>query len=153
MEYLGDDYVAVTNDALPVAHNLYLGCKVMDDAFERLPSLRSKVLLRNSDRQKSVVILDDQSGHLARSLRIVAIVRPRISNAERSSFAKISPLLASTEFAGTTIMQMPGVGDFMLREIAALCVRVPTYEMALGRDASEIAAALRGLINSHAVLE
>jgi hypothetical protein len=146
MEYIGDDYVAVSRQATPVAHHLYRGCKVMDDALERLPALRSRVLMRNPERAKSVVILDDSVGRLVPSLRIVAIIRPRIAHAQTSDFAGLSPLEAVTEFAASTILQMPGVGSFMLRELSALCTRVPTFQMSLGRDPAEIAAALRGLI-------
>jgi hypothetical protein len=146
MDYLGDDYVAVSRDAPPVAHHLYRGCKVMDDAFERLPDLRGRVLMRNPERNKSVVILDETAGKLVSSLRIVAIVRPHIAHAEVSNFTRLSPLQAVTEFAVSTILQMPGVGGFMLRELTALCTRVPTFEMTLGRDPVEIAGALRGLI-------
>jgi hypothetical protein len=142
MDYLGDDYVVVSRDAAPVASSLYRGCKVMDDAFARLPNLRGTVVMRNPERHKSVVMLDELAGRLVPSLRIVAIVRPRIANAEASTFRPLSALQASTEFSASTIMQMPGVGDFMLREIAALCRRVPTFEMALGRDPAEIAGAL-----------
>lgn len=145
MEYLGDDYVAITRSG-DIVHHLYRGCKVMDDAFGRLPNLRSRVTMRNPDRGKSVVVLDDSVGHLVQKLRIVAVVRPRISNAPQSRFSPLSPLQASTEFAATTIMQMPGVGGFMLRELAALCQRVPAYEMALGSDPGEIAGSLWGLI-------
>ena len=146
MDYLGDDYVAVSRDAAPLAHQLYRGCKVMDDAFDRLPELRKRVLMRNPERNKSVVILDETAGRLVPSLQIVAIVRPRIAHAEVTGFAPLPPLQAVTEFAVSTILQMPEVGGFMLRELTALCKRVPTFEMALGRDPAEIAGALRRLI-------
>jgi hypothetical protein len=146
MDYLGDDYVAVSRDEVPIAHHLYRGCKVMDDAFERLPALCNRVLMRNPERAKSVVILDGTVGRLVPSLRIVAIVRPRIAHAAVSGFAPLSPLQTVTEFAGSTILQMPGVGGFMLRELSALCKRLPTFEMTLGRDPDEIAGSLRGMI-------
>ena len=106
MEYLGDDYVAVGRGTPAVAHHLYRGCKVMDDAFERLPGLRDRVLMRNPERTKSVVILDDAAGRLVPSLRIVAIVRPRITHAVTSGFVPLSPLQAVTEFAASTILQI-----------------------------------------------
>jgi hypothetical protein len=145
MEYLADDYLALERET-GIAHHLYRGCKVMDDAFDRVPTLRSRAVMRNTERKKSVVILDEAAGRLVSSLKIVGIVRPRIANAPSSSFSALGPLQASTELAGTTIMQMPGVGSFMLRDVAALCRRIPTFEMTLGRDPAEIAAALRALI-------
>lgn len=146
MEYLGDDYVVVEGAHPPKAHHLYRGCKVMDDALERLPRLKPYVMARNQEAKKNVVMLDENIGRLAHSLDIAAIVRPRVCQAPATTFSRLSPVSAVTEFAGSTILQMPGTGGFMLRELSHLCSSVPVYDMFLGRDPGEISESLSLLL-------
>lgn len=142
MEYLGDDYVAVSGQSPTIAHHLYRGCKVMDDALTRMPQLQPHVTLRNPASRKSVVILDEGIGSLVPTLQIAAIIRPRVCHAEASSFSRLGAMQAVTEFAGSTILQMPGTGSYMLRELSRLCADIPAYEMALSCSPQEIAGAL-----------
>lgn len=150
MDYLGDDYVAITGPTPTVAHQLYRGCKVMDDALARLPELRPHVISSNRQSGKNVLILEENMGKLASSLEIVMIIRPRICAASTTSFAPLSPMQAVMEFASSTIMQMPGTGNYMLRELTRFCASIPAYEMAMSNDRAEISGALEAfLLQSH----
>lgn len=158
MDYLGDDYVALSGgigagSAGPVTvHHLYRGCKVMDDALARLPMLKPHVIMRGGASGKNVVIASSALGTLTPQLELVAIVRPRVAYASTSTFSPLSPIQAVTEFAGSTILQMPGTGTYMLKALTSLCARIPAFEMALGREPAEISAALRGFILQRAGL-
>lgn len=149
MDYLGDDYVAITGPVPTVAHHLYRGCKVMDDALEKLPELLPAVTMRNQQSSKNIVILNESMGNLVSSLEIVAIVRPCVCHAARTSFSPLSPMQAVTEFAGSTILQMPGTGKYMLRELAKFCASIPAYEMAMSSIPVEISTALKDFLLQH----
>lgn len=114
----------------------------MDDALERMPQLQPHVKIRNPASRKSVVMLDPGIGALVTTLQIAAIVRPRVCLAETSSFTRLGAMQAVTEFAGSTILQMPGTGSYMLRELSRLCANIPAYEMALSHSPQEIAGSL-----------
>lgn len=146
MDYLGDDYVAITGPAPTIAHHLYRGCKVMDDALERLPELRPYVIISNQQSKKNVVILKEGVGNLASSLEIAFIIRPRVSFAPETSFARLSPMQAITEFASSTILQMPGTGNYMLRELSRFCTSIPAYEMSMSSTPAEISGSLKGFL-------
>jgi hypothetical protein len=153
LDYLGDDYVALsgsTDDAAGVVtvHHLFRGCKVMDDALERLPQLRPHVIMHGGASGKNVMIANETLGTLVPALELAAIVRPRVAHADRSTFSRLPVMQAVTEFAGSTILQMPGTGPYMLKSLTALCARIPTWEMALGTDPAEIAQALRQFIST-----
>ncbi|SMB22403.1 protein of unknown function [Sterolibacterium denitrificans] len=148
LDYLGDDYVAVNSDDGTV-HHLYRGCKVMDDALERLPVLAPHVIMHNRPNRKSVVILDDTLGALVPSFRLVAIIRPRVAKAAGSNFSPLSPRQAVAEFAASTILQMPGTGSYMLRELSKLCARVSAFEMSLSTEPAEIAQALDDFLQQY----
>lgn len=143
MEYLGDDYVAVRGQNPTFAYQLYRGCKVMDDALVRLPELQRHVVMHNTFSRKSLITLDGSMGRLVSALEIAAIIRPRVCHAEKTTFARLSPMEIAREFAASTIMQMPGVGEHMIRDLVSLCSALPAVEMNLGRDPSEIALSLQ----------
>ena len=146
MDYLGDDYIALSGSSPTTAHHLYRGCKVMDDALERMPQLVRHVTMHNLQSKKSVVILPDSIGHLVASLPIAAIVRPRVCHAPEATLTRISAMQAVTEFAGSTILQMPGTAGYMLRELTRLCTRLPCYELALSHTPANNNAALKDLL-------
>lgn len=146
LDYLGDDYVALSGNQPTTVHHLFRGCKVMDDALDRLPALRPHVLMHHGASGKNVIIANDMLGKLVASLELVAIVRPRICHAPESTFATLPAMRAVAEFAGSTILQMPGTGPRMLKALASLCSTTPAFEMSLSTEPGEIAAALRRFI-------
>ncbi len=147
LDYLGDDYLAVSKSTPAIAYPIYRGCKVMDDALMTMPELQPHVLMRNTKHKKSVVILPDNSYKLSGPLPISAIVRPSIDGSEKTAFAPIDVMQVIREFAGSTILQMPGTGQNMLRELTRLCAGIPCYGMQLGTDAVEIADSMRSFLN------
>lgn len=149
LDCLGDDYVAVNPDDLLV-YPLYRGCKIMDDALRRLPAFEPHVIARNGPSRKNIVILDETLGSLPPSLRAVALVRPRVSHALSSTFVPMSPFQALAEFAASTILQTPGTGSYMLRDLAQLCTKIPGFYMDLSTEPHEIAASLASLLEQRA---
>ena len=142
LEMVGDDYVALENGDEIVAHTIFGACKLTSHGLDRLPQLRPSQIETNRTGDKHVVIPSDDVGTFATSLRIIAIVRPTVVHAERSTFEKSSRISMLTEFAGSTILQMPGTGKAMLNSLSATCRRLPAYRLKLSDDADEIARSI-----------
>lgn len=150
LQFVGDDYVALADagrDGIRV-HALYRGCKLTTEALQRLPQLAPWQVQAVRTGDKNVVILDESCGALAGSLRVQAIVRPVVADAAHTHFEAVTPLSLLGEFAGSTVMQMPGTGQPMLRALTAICRKLPAYRMHMSRDPAEVAASLRRFVET-----
>jgi hypothetical protein len=148
MDSLGDDYIAVSASHPARAFPIYRGCKVMDDALERMPSLKPHVVMASTALRKNVIILPDGAQNLLESMPVTAIVRPRISHADRTTFQAMPPFRMATEFVSSTILQMPGSGPHLISGLTKLCAATPCFEMRMGKDPEEISSSLRSFLGS-----
>ena len=80
------------------------------------------------------------------SLRIVAVVVPRIGGGRTSAFRPLEAARAMRALAPSSAFQLPDGERQGIVFAAALCRRLPCYEMSLSDNAAEIAASLEGFV-------
>ncbi len=148
-DFAGDDYIAIAREKEKWrAYQVYRGCKLMPDALARLPQLMPFVVKANQTQTKHVLMLNEECGSLVRSLPLDFILRPRINNSKASSIQTLPLMELLTAFAGSTILQMPGTGVDMLRELTAFCREIPAFSFLLGQDFAEIASSLKDFLEA-----
>jgi hypothetical protein len=128
LQSIGDDYVLL--DVLgsrPVAHAVYASVKTTSVVGARGHDPRA-------DGRRTLIVGRDLDGTLVRSLRIAAVLVPRIVDAERSRLSSISRAAALRAIAPATIMQVPREPRPDFGPMSDLVASVDCYELQLGRD-------------------
>jgi len=147
-DYLGDDYVLV-DVASTTAYSLYGTAKLEPENLARFPGLVP--LVANPERlgdQKAMVYLDDhRPDRLARTLRLRAIVLPRVTGRPGSGLAPASPAAALRVLAPTTSAQLPGYGREVVTKLGALVRALPCYRLDAGTDLDALAATVASLVD------
>lgn len=140
LQSIGDDYVLL--DVLgfrPAAHAVYASVKTTTVIGARGHDPRA-------DGRRTLIVGRDLDGTLVRSLRIAAVLVPRIVDAERSRLSPISRAAALRAIAPATMMQVPREPRPDLGPMSELVASVDCYELQLGRDHG--VAAIDGLVPS-----
>jgi len=152
-EFIGDDYIAISVRDTIKGYPVYRSAKLTDASLSKLPELKPYQLKMNHEnvygqqhQEKNIVRLDDNIGKLVSSLSLHMMMRPMVAQAKQTSFQSISPMQLLADFAGSTILQMPGCGADMLRELTNICRKLPSYSMRLSQDFNEIAETLKQFI-------
>ena len=150
LDYIGDDYIAVSKNPHPLAFSIYNSVEVNSDVLEKIPELQNHIInLERLDSEKGLIFLNRSfSKNIVRQLKIKAIVMPVVSGKSTSCMYKIPSLKAFAELASSTIFQMPGSGEVMLRGLKHVINDLPVFAMDLGNDFSEITGTLRMFIKS-----
>jgi hypothetical protein len=149
MEFLGDNYVLVSLDPVPVAHGIYRNAKVRPESLDRVPAIASRVqTLEVADGEKLIVDVGAAyPGQLAHSLPLRAIVVPYVTGERDTRVVPASPVDALVALAPTTIAQLPGNGR-VLAQMAELTRALPSYRLELGADPADGPAAIRDLLTT-----
>jgi|GEM_PF-942149 len=144
LDFLSDDYICISDIPGDIkAHSLYRGCKLMDGSLPELDALKRFIVPTNKTNSKNVLMLDGSAGRLRQKMGLKAVILPVIAHAPATAFKRIPAARALAELAGSTIMQMPGSADYMMKGLSALCATLPVFSMSLSEDPAEIAAALK----------
>jgi hypothetical protein len=149
MDYAGDDYVIVDVDE-PTVHSLYSTVKLEPDNLDRFPTLAPLVANASSlESQKAIVRLHEHRGdRLVSSLRLRAILLPRLTGHRVSSVRPGSSAAALRVLAPTTSFHLPGYDREVVAKLAALVRKLPCYELEAGTDLEELAARVADLVES-----
>jgi hypothetical protein len=146
--YVGDDYVVVGLDPEPTAFSLYNTAKLEPAQAERFPALARLIPEQPGEADEKTVIrlypaLEDQ---LVGRTPLTAILTPRFSPGQPTTFEPVSATELNRAAAFTTLAQLPHAGlpthDFINRMIA----KVPGLRIALGPDLAEVAGAVRAFL-------
>jgi predicted O-methyltransferase YrrM len=144
-DYVGDDYVVLTDGERPRAHCLYSTAKLDASALERLPALETAVVDTRREREHKVVL------DLARfrpeavggSLPIDAIVLPRIAaRGGPPVIRRAGAGEALRALAPTTLLQLPGAAHVRMKAMASLVRSVPVFSLELGADVDGVPEAV-----------
>jgi hypothetical protein len=140
LDYIGDDYIAVSRDSDPMAFSIYNSVEVNNDILDKIPGLGGCVdNPERLDTEKALIFLNRNfNRNIIRQLTIKAIVMPVITGEPVSHIYGISPIIAFAELASSTIFQMPGSGRAMLSGLKKVLDDTPVYAMKLGNNFSEI---------------
>ena len=147
LDFISDDYAAVSLDENPRAFPLYRGCKITDAMMPFFPALNQYVIQTNKTQNKNVAVLPNSSGFFPQFIPLSAIVRPYISHSQKTDFSRIPSAGLLMETATSTILQMQGGGDYTLKGLAGLFRQVPTYKMDLSEDFEEIADSIKRFLS------
>ncbi len=150
LDYIGDDYIAVSKNPDLMAFSIYNSVEVNNDTLVKIPELRDCVdNFKRLNSEKALIFLNRYfSSNIARQLKIKAIIMPVIAGGWASSIYSISPIKAFAELAASTIFQMPGSGRTMLRGLKKIFDGIPVYAMELGSDFSELTDTLGKFIKT-----
>lgn len=152
-EFLGDDYCLMTMETPLSVHSLFGSAKLYPDNLdERLPALTREVVnqteLDSSSYDKAVVYPARRMvGPMGTSRPIKAILLPEVSGREVTSLDQVSSMQALKALAPSSLLQMPGLNQQALTDLARLVRSCPCYRLALGSDMNAVPAAVRTLWN------
>lgn len=147
MDYLGDDYCAVTLGERVRVHSLFCTAKVHHDNLHRLPRLRQT--RRLSEEEKVIFDLRAEfAASLANCCELKATLVPAFAGQARSSCQSISPALALHALAPSTLFQLAASSPADFEHIASLVKRIPCYRLWLGEDVGAIPDVIRELLRS-----
>ncbi len=152
LNYLADDYCVAASAPSPVVYSLYRSGKLHRGHLQRFPRLASLAIDPNADEfEKPMIFLGEATGHrVATQLPLRAIVVPRISGLETTSFERTSPAEALRALAPSTLLQLGERQSTALQSLADLVRAVPSYRLNLGSRFETVAPGLRELIGAAA---
>lgn len=149
MDYAGDDYVVLATGPEPRAFSVYGRAKLTPESLGLLPALAAGAEQPRPPRDDKAVI--DVSAHrpggLRPSVKVTAIVLPRVTGAARPALRRVSPVQALMALAPSTVFQLPDDGGAALATLSGLAREVPAYAIELGPNpyaAAELIAGLTG---------
>jgi len=146
--YLGDDFVGIERDTGGyLGHGLFSSCLLNVHHLERFPDLKPHaVAAHQAFEEKSILYLEDVfPGALRRSVRIAAIMLPRVVRKQQTIFRRASKAEALFAIAPTSVMFLPRPSQRAFDRVAELAERVPAYWLELGSDVDRIPDAVRAL--------
>ena len=150
LRFAGDDYVALGLGEQPAAYSLYGTAKLVAEQVERFRA-RFGHAIEASGHDKDVLWLwPEFATSLARELPLRAIVTPSFGDGVHTRFEPIDPLRVENAAAFTTISQLPHAGEHTVSFVRRLAAALPCFEMRLGRDPSQVPAAIASLLRSDA---
>jgi hypothetical protein len=148
LQYVGDDYLVVQLEPFPRVHSLYSTAKLNWNQMARFP--RFAHLARSHDGpegEKAVMYLHPElSQSIARSVRLKAILTPRIAGQPRTELVPVSPLALHRAASFTTLSQLPHAGRWTQGFIERLVAQLPGLQLILGSEISEIPPVIEGLL-------
>lgn len=148
--YLGDDYCAGSADG-ERALSVYGSAKVAPDGLDALDGfdalLGGDEATVGSHGEKLVVWPNRElPDRMVTSARIRAVVAPTVGPGDRSTLEPMSPGAALAALAPSTILQLSGIGHRSLEHMATITETVPCWSLTLGRDRSEVVAAIDDIV-------
>ncbi len=159
LTFLSEDFLAIGRDAAGAhhGHSIFASAKLHPGHLERFPRLRAVALgPEHPEDDKSLLFLEHLEGaRVGRSVRIGAVVAPRIGGTAGSSFRRISRGAALMDLAPSTLVLLNGYGLGLRRgevvarhldEFAGLLAACPSYRLELGHDLGSVAPAVRAII-------
>jgi hypothetical protein len=138
LDYLGDDYCAVSFDPNPVVHSLYSSTKFHFDNAHRVSFLEKRT---NPDLEKGYAMLfNNYQKQLIPQATVRAILLPTL--ATRLEITPVSSQTALLALAPNTLLQL-GSSQVALSQIGQLLRNLPCYRLGLGQNPSAVAATIR----------
>jgi hypothetical protein len=148
LNFVGDDYCLVTDDASPKAHGLYVTAKWKKDA-SILPAWLTHATPDAVDltQRKCIVFLDvARPAQLVAHLTVAAIVVPSITDVPEPRLESVPQQTALRSLAVSTVAQSEADGTALLRNIGRLVRTLPAYRLHMPRDPDASVAAIETLL-------
>jgi hypothetical protein len=149
LSWTGDDYQLADIKDPPVVHSLYNSAKLERDNLKRFPNLAPHVAnaLLESSEKGIVFIQEIAPDKITTSLRIRAVLIPRIVDDDNTWVAEASAGAALTALAPSTIFQLHDRRSDALSTLAALLELVPSFRLNVGRDITAVPGTISTLLS------
>jgi hypothetical protein len=151
-DYLGDDFVAITeeHDGTARVHGVYGMAHVVASQVDRFPALPARFLhTPDVDGGKAVVDLAGAfPGRVVPEATIRAIVLPRILAGATTRVRPASKVDAMIAMAPASLFMRGAATPRAFHSMARLIERVPAYWLEMGPDLTTIPAVLRPLMEA-----
>ena len=150
MQYVGDDYVLLTREPVPVAHSLYHSAKIHTSFLRRaLPNWLDRVAGQIGPEQKSLMFLHECLPHQVRDrLTIRGVVQPKVTAAVHSRISPQPPSLGLLAVAPSTMYQLPEAQHATLSFFADWMRTMPTFVLHAGTDLTSSPRELSNLLEN-----
>jgi hypothetical protein len=148
-QYLGDDYVIIKKEPVPVVYCLYCTAKINTADLPRFPELMEIArapVTRN--QEKAVLQLYPRYADKIRTVLLVkAILTPEISGNEETFIRSVSfwPVLQAMSF--TTMSQLPGISENTYTYLKEFIRNLPCFKIMPGSDRDRIPEAIGHLLS------
>jgi hypothetical protein len=155
LDYIGDDYCAVSFGSEPHLYSLYNTLKLNWDNVGRFPTLpEARRNTSSVQLEKAIFYMHNyRPKQVALKMPLRAIFIPRIAGKKQSEIRAASAANALMALAPSTVLQLAGAGQSTLENLSSLANRVPAYFLDLGTDLAEVAKAVQYFLTEVAVYE
>ncbi len=142
LDFLGDDYAALTHEPVPTVWSLYRSAKVAQPSLELHPELNQFVKRGPTSIYDDKYLLDinaltqnlEGAGQVISSAPLRAIILPRVTKETETRIIPTGAMAALRALAPSTVFQQSGGGAITLEKLTGLIRKVPAYELLLGTD-------------------
>ena len=135
MDYLSDDYAAITATNTSTAYSLYHSAKVTYHGLTLFPELKEKVWNKNfHDPEKGIIFLGDFFPEQIKTIsELRAILIPKITGKE-TRIVPASKMQALLAIAPTTLLQLPWAETSKVSAFKSIIEKLPCYFLELGPE-------------------
>ena len=146
--FLADDYCLLELNPLPQVYSLYSSGKLDAAQAEKFSFLDSLLYNRdNLQSEKALFFLASRfSDQLVSSLPLKAIVIPRVVDQHDTYVRPASPADGFKALVPSTLFQIAGSSENILRSISKIVRTVPCFNMFAGSDLPQIPEAVQELL-------
>ncbi len=143
----GDDYVLATGGPEPRVHSLYSSAKLEPHQLQRFPHLSDGVVNPGAPGEKPMILLCPRwAGSVSAGFPLRGAVAPRVVGRGPTRARRVGGAALLAALAPSTIFQLPGTGRHTLARIGSLLRHLPSWELELGENVSEIPLALERVL-------
>jgi hypothetical protein len=153
MQYVGDDYVLLTREPVPIAHSLYHSAKIHTPFLRQaLPHWQGRVAAELGPERKSLLFLQEcLPQQVCNQLAICGVIQPKVAAAPYSRISPQPPSLGLLAIAPSTMYQLPEARQTTLSFLADWMLNVPTARLHLGSDLGSAPRELRKILSKQEV--
>ena len=149
-KYLGDDFVWIELEPVPVVHALYQTAKVEVANFvERFIEWQPFVKNPDYPNQKVLIHVKDMlPGQWLKASKLKAILLPAVSGREQTTLARVSSSNAFFGMAPSTLHFLPHNRDLSYQKLLRVSSALPTYNWQLGFDKQQFQSSFTTFIEN-----
>jgi hypothetical protein len=153
MDFIADDYLALSLDPEPRAYRLYTTAKLDEKSLALYPKLTSgcRVVLQPGF-EKAVLFFESAfRDQLKESLPIELVLKPRIAGVPETTLGPIEVHEIEQALASETLAHLPHAGAGTVEFLDRVAREIPRAAIHLGTDRASIAAKICEAVQTQAV--
>lgn len=149
LQVVGDDYCLMECEPKPHAFSLYNTVKLKSEMdIQRFSHLaRRFAYLRDQAEARPLIFLSEHfPSKMSDGFPINAVLVPQVTGETATRTCALSPAAALRALAPSTMFQLPGTGQSVMRLMAELVKHTRCYTLELGTDLAQIPGAISRVI-------